>query len=134
MLAWKGQVHGLYELFNCQGTDPLIPCQLVKWRSAIWTCVAVDFVCALLAEEVAVLALYDVPLFWNVETYKALEGFLHLPLVLFLCFLDGLLADLFANPLHLRIGFFANSFQLRLVQVSDSSKSRILVTGILIRF
>ena len=108
MLAWEGQVHGFYELLSRQVTDLLIPCQQVKWCSAVWTCGAIDFVCALLAEEVAILALYYVPLFWNVVTNHTLEGFLqlflHLPLARCLRFHDGFVAGFFANPLQLRPG------------------------------
>ena len=66
VFAWKGQVHGLYELLNRQVADPFVPCQPVQWCSAVWTWFTLVFVCTLLTKEVAVLALNDVPFFWNV--------------------------------------------------------------------
>ena len=54
-----------------------------------------------------VLALHDVTLFRDAETNDALEGFLHLPLVLFLSSLNGLVIGFFMSLLQLRIvGFF----------------------------
>ena len=103
VLAWKGQVHGFNELLDCQVADLLVPCQLVKWSPTVWAGFALVFVKALIAEEMAILALDDVPLFRDMETDDALVNILNLFLVLCLRFPDGLLPGFLANPLQLRL-------------------------------
>ena len=104
VLAWKAQVHGIYELLSQQGADPLVPWQYVNTCPAAWTFVGIVFVCAHLTDEVTILALCDGPFPWNLETNNTLQGLLNLPLKLGFCFLNGLVTGFFADPFYLWFG------------------------------